>query len=67
MNDYVSKPIKETLLYNIIGQHAQSLPEHLQPSELQHIQLTYLHSLSGGDAEFERQLLAQFIQQAPEN
>ncbi|MGZ5190584.1 MAG: ATP-binding protein, partial [Flavisolibacter sp.] len=27
MNDYVSKPIKETVLYNIIARHAQHIPE----------------------------------------
>jgi signal transduction histidine kinase/CheY-like chemotaxis protein/HPt (histidine-containing phosphotransfer) domain-containing protein len=68
MNDYVSKPIKETLLYNVIGRHAQSLPEQVATSQLKlhHIQLDYLHSLSGGDVEFERQLLLQFIEQAPD-
>ncbi len=65
MNDYVSKPIKETVLYNAIGRHAQNVSEERDPV-LQHIQLDYLHSLSGGDAEFERQLLAQFVQQVPE-
>jgi signal transduction histidine kinase/DNA-binding response OmpR family regulator len=65
MNDYVSKPIKETVLYNMIGRHAQNIPEE-SGQVLQHIRLEYLHSLSGGDAEFEKQLLAQFLQQAPE-
>ena len=27
MNDYVSKPIKETVLYNVIAKYAQQLPE----------------------------------------
>ena len=71
MNDYVSKPIKETVLYNMIGRHAQNIPEEeaevtTHASDFQHIHLDYLHSLSGGDAEFEKQLLAQFLQQAPE-
>jgi signal transduction histidine kinase/CheY-like chemotaxis protein/HPt (histidine-containing phosphotransfer) domain-containing protein len=65
MNDYVSKPIKETVLYNMIGRHAQNIPE-THNIDLQHIQLGYLHSLSGGDSEFEKQLLAQFLQQVPE-
>ncbi|RYY72927.1 MAG: response regulator, partial [Gammaproteobacteria bacterium] len=65
MNDYVSKPIKETVLYNMIGRHAQNIPEETkQAPEL--ISLDYLHSLSGGDKEFEKQLLAQFLQQVPE-
>ena len=70
MNDYVSKPIKETVLYNMIGRHAQNIPEEngttSHPSNFQHIQLDYLRSLSGGDVEFEKQLLTQFLHQAPE-
>jgi signal transduction histidine kinase/CheY-like chemotaxis protein len=70
MNDYVSKPIKETVLYNMIGRHAQNIPEEDEataaPSGFQHIRLDYLQSLSGGDTDFEKQLLAQFLQQAPE-
>ncbi|MBA2746803.1 MAG: response regulator, partial [Flavisolibacter sp.] len=64
MNDYVSKPIKETVLYNIIARHAQQSAEWHQPS-YQHINLEYLHELSGNDAGFESQLLQQFIQQVP--
>lgn len=62
MNDYVSKPIKETVLYNIIARHAQHIPE-LHP--LQHISLEYLHQLSGNDRSFEREILQQFLVQAP--
>ena len=65
MNDYVSKPIKETVLYNMIGRHAQNIPE-AEATEVKHIQLSYLQSLSGGDTEFEKQLLEQFVQQLPE-
>jgi signal transduction histidine kinase/DNA-binding response OmpR family regulator len=62
MNDYVSKPIKETVLYNIIARHAQHIPENHQP---QHIQLDYLHQLSGNDRAFEKEILEQFLVQAP--
>lgn len=64
MNDYVSKPIKETVLYNMIGRHAQdiSVPE----KATQHIKFTYLEQLSGGDKNFEKQIMLQFLQQAPE-
>lgn len=65
MNDYVSKPIKETVLYNMIGRHAQQVSEQ-NTVELHHIQLQYLRQLSGGDIEFEKQILEQFLQQAPE-
>jgi HPt (histidine-containing phosphotransfer) domain-containing protein len=65
MNDYVSKPIKETVLYNIIARHAQHVTDnandHIVP-----INLEYLHQLSGNDADFERQILEQFQMQMPE-
>ena len=63
MNDYVSKPIKETVLYNIIARHAQHIPEKNEPAHLIH--LNYLHQLSGNDKDFEREILNQFIKQAP--
>jgi signal transduction histidine kinase/DNA-binding response OmpR family regulator len=64
MNDYVSKPIKETVLYNIIARHAHHLPENPQ-SKWQHIDLNYLHQLSGNDSTFEKELLEQFLIQTP--
>ncbi|HWJ91298.1 MAG TPA: ATP-binding protein, partial [Flavisolibacter sp.] len=71
MNDYVSKPIKETVLYNIIGRHAQHIPEHIPPvaekgPQLRHISLDYLKQLSGNDPKFEREILKQFVVQTPE-
>lgn len=64
MNDYVSKPIKETVLYNIIGRHAQHIPD--ANWQLHHIHLDYLHQLSGNDKNFEREILKQFLLQTPE-
>jgi CheY-like chemotaxis protein/HPt (histidine-containing phosphotransfer) domain-containing protein len=65
MNDYVSKPIKETVLYNMIGRHAQNLPENDEPAA-EVISMDYLNELSGGDKAFERQILGQFLIQMPE-
>ncbi|WP_121352364.1 ATP-binding protein [Flavisolibacter nicotianae] len=65
MNDYVSKPIKETVLYNMIGQHAQNLPDSEAPATAI-ISMDYLNELSGGDKTFERQILEQFLVQMPE-
>lgn len=65
MNDYVSKPIKETVLYNIIARHAQHSPENAGLS-LTPLSLEYLHQLSGNDPEFEKQILRQFVIQVPE-
>jgi signal transduction histidine kinase/CheY-like chemotaxis protein/HPt (histidine-containing phosphotransfer) domain-containing protein len=63
MNDYVSKPIKETILYNIIARHSQHIPEKSEHTH--HIHLSYLHQLSGNDKNFEKEILNQFIVQAP--
>jgi CheY-like chemotaxis protein len=65
MNDYVSKPIKETILYNIIARHAQHISGH-NGAVLKHIRLEYLHQLSGNDPKFEKEILEQFLQQVPE-
>lgn len=66
MNDYVSKPIKETVLYNMIGQHAQNLPQDGEAPSERLIHLDYLGQLSGGDKVFEKQILEQFLVQMPE-
>ncbi len=63
MNDYVSKPIKETVLYNIIARHAQHISDAAYPH---HVHLDYLHQLSGNDKEFEKEILKQFQIQVPE-
>jgi signal transduction histidine kinase/CheY-like chemotaxis protein/HPt (histidine-containing phosphotransfer) domain-containing protein len=70
MNDYVSKPIKETVLYNIIARNAQHVPEHAQHLAEQglnfhHISLNYLRQLSNNDKNFEREILMQFVEQTP--
>ncbi|MEI6947865.1 ATP-binding protein [Paraflavisolibacter sp. H34] len=74
MNDYVSKPIKETVLYNMIaqyshynaspGHHRDEAPNHHEPA-FRYIRLNYLHELSGNDEEFERAMMEQFAKQTP--
>ncbi len=71
MNDYVSKPIKETILYNMIGRHAQNLDlaDAVATAEKQSsgcLDLAYLSELSGGNKAFEKQILEQFLIQVPE-
>ena len=63
MNDYVSKPIKETVLYNIIARHAQNIPE--KNDSTNDLDLNYLHQLSGNDKDFEQHILTQFLEQVP--
>jgi len=62
MNDYISKPLKETVLYNLIARHAQAVEP---TTEQTFLNLTYLHELSGNDEEFEKQILRQFLIQTP--
>jgi signal transduction histidine kinase/CheY-like chemotaxis protein/HPt (histidine-containing phosphotransfer) domain-containing protein len=63
MNDYISKPIKEQLLHDLILQHALQNVEVPDGEKL--INLNYLHELSGNDPEFEKQILQQFVIQTP--
>jgi CheY-like chemotaxis protein/HPt (histidine-containing phosphotransfer) domain-containing protein/two-component sensor histidine kinase len=61
MDDYISKPIDEQLLYKLIHKHAQALSE----SEVAVIDMEYLRSLSKGDKEFERNMMQAFTEQIP--
>ncbi|GAC1425006.1 MAG: hypothetical protein NVSMB67_26170 [Flavisolibacter sp.] len=63
MNDYISKPFKETVLYNLIARYSQRIPE--KTASIPSIQFEYLHQLSGNDKEFEKELLLQFLKQTP--
>jgi CheY-like chemotaxis protein len=64
MNDYISKPIKETVLYNMIAQYSKSVGDRSPEGNM--INLEYLHQLSGNDAVFETEILKQFLVQTPE-
>jgi signal transduction histidine kinase/CheY-like chemotaxis protein/HPt (histidine-containing phosphotransfer) domain-containing protein len=61
MDDYISKPIDEQLLYKLIHKYAQALSE----SEVAVIDMDYLRSLSKGDKEFERNMMQAFTEQIP--
>ncbi|MFN2456630.1 MAG: ATP-binding protein [Chitinophagaceae bacterium] len=65
MNDYLSKPLKEQDLYNIIKYYARDNPVE-ENGNTPVIDLAYLHELSNGDAEFEQIIIRQFILQVPE-
>ena len=67
MNEYISKPIKETELYQLIEQYTQhAAPVQERTSTENVINLQYLKELSMGDAEFEHAIIRQFIVQVPE-
>jgi signal transduction histidine kinase/DNA-binding response OmpR family regulator len=79
MNDYVSKPLNENTLFNMIAQYAQfqdgepnnennNRKEEMirdYEGEYKYVDLVYLHELSGNDKEFEKQMLQQITVQAP--
>ncbi len=66
MNEYISKPIKESELYAIIKTYAGDAAAVAKPAEQMIINLKYLQDLSMGDAEFEQAIIRQFIVQVPE-
>ena len=61
MDDYISKPIDEQLLYKLIHKYAQALSE----SEVAVIDMDYLRSLSKGDKDFEKNMMQAFKEQIP--
>jgi signal transduction histidine kinase/DNA-binding response OmpR family regulator len=74
MNEYISKPIREKELFNIIngtlktnGGRAEIKNEKsnvpVRNGEL--LDLDYLKDVSGGNAEFEISMIEQFLQQVP--
>ncbi|MGV3527609.1 MAG: ATP-binding protein [Flavisolibacter sp.] len=64
MNDYISKPLKETVLYNMIARHARPVEQALNDQQARALQ--QLQTLSGGDAAFEKELMNQFVLQVEE-
>ena len=64
MNDYISKPVKEAELFNILRTHAREQAETPPAEGL--ISLAYLKELSFGDPEFEHAIIRQFIVQVPD-
>jgi HPt (histidine-containing phosphotransfer) domain-containing protein len=72
MNDYISKPVKENELYNVLKQYAiqvQSVsakPSASPATQSSLIDLAYLKELSMGDSAFEREIIKQFIIQVPQ-
>ncbi len=64
MNDYISKPIRENELYNLIKKYTTTAMKDSDTENI--IDLTYLKELSKGDLEFENAIIRQFIIQVPE-
>jgi len=66
MNDYISKPINESELYNLILRYKGPHNGREQKNRYDAIDLDYLHDLSKGDKNFEKAMIRQFIIQVPE-
>jgi len=70
MNEYISKPIKEQELFDLIsqfglGEEQKDVANELQNSQFQYLDLTYMRSLSAGDTGFEKTVTEQFIFNLP--
>ena len=70
MNDYISKPIKESVLFNIISQFigADRPIEKKQPAltnSYKYINLQYMQEISNGNKEYEQIVTEQFIEDIP--
>lgn len=65
MNDYISKPINEVELYDILLHYTH---KNYQPVDKTSsvIDLDYLNELSKGDKNFETEMIRQFIVQVPD-
>ncbi len=71
MNEYVSKPIRESELFSMISQllpeddPASIKTEDKQEKNFKVLNFEYLYELSGGDKEFESGMITQFLDQVP--
>lgn len=72
MNDYLPKPIMEEQLIELLNKHlplslntGPENPDNFH-SYLQFINLDYLNQLANGNKEFKKNILQQFLIQAPE-
>ncbi|MEO6682096.1 MAG: response regulator [Ginsengibacter sp.] len=72
MNDYISKPIRENNLRQIINQYgSQSYKSSSEPpSGMNHyafINLQYMQEISSGNKEYEKLVTEQFLEAIPED
>ena len=71
MNEYISKPINEEELFKLIsgfglkGTQQKEKKAVKIPADFRYIDLAYMHSISGGDTDFEKTVTRQFINNVP--
>ncbi|MBZ4191449.1 response regulator [Niabella beijingensis] len=76
MNDYLSKPLDEAVLHRLLVQllqspHGATAAAHApvttpQDNELRYLRLDYLHAVSRGNKEYEKEIMEQFCEIVPE-
>jgi signal transduction histidine kinase/CheY-like chemotaxis protein len=71
MNDYLSKPIREKEMYELICRFIASpltYPEKetVAATGFRYIRLQYMQEVSGGDKTYEKNVTGQFIEAVPE-
>lgn len=76
MNEYISKPIREEQLHNLITQFTQINTADKRQTKTalntynntyQYINLEYMKEVSGGNIEYEKTVTQQFIEAIPED
>ncbi|HTB26885.1 MAG TPA: ATP-binding protein [Puia sp.] len=74
MNDYISKPVNEQQLYDLIARYTVLTPvteshialSHLLPEKkYEHIDLSYMKEVSNGDSQYELAVTAEFLAMIP--
>ncbi|WP_300604960.1 response regulator [Niabella sp.] len=76
MNDYISKPLDETVLYQLLAQWLDTPVERMDTAteavalpvnnQLHYLQLDYLFMVSRGNREYEKEIMEQFCEMVPE-
>ncbi len=76
MNEYISKPIREEQLHQVITQFTQNNKPVLLPTKAitksnsntySYIDLAYMRGISGGNTVYEKTVTEQFIEAIPED
>lgn len=63
MNNYISKPLREKQLHQLIDQYA--VIENADGGNYEMINLQYMYEISSGNKEFEKNVTAQFLEAIP--
>ncbi|MEJ0105502.1 MAG: response regulator [Bacteroidota bacterium] len=74
MNDYISKPIREAKLHQLITEFTNipivdvaTAKPSVVPGEYQYINLKYMKEISSGNVQYEKTVTEQFIEAIPED